>query len=116
MNPNCSFCGEIQNAEDIYWAGAFGGFICLKCIEQSAAFPVVNDTTAICGFCGKGQSETRKLLNGKTHGICSFCVEVLNNPPVVLSRSGLVINPNTRLGKWLLNSKNRFIRKYIVGA
>ncbi len=112
--PNCSFCGKSQSEVGGFLPGIVDGSICLDCIEQSSLFPVNTDATASCNFCGKKQGEVPKLMMGKKANICNVCVEVVSNP-FVLTRSGFVLNPRTRIGSWLLNSKNRFIRKYIVG-
>ena len=114
--PNCSFCGKSESEIGGFLFGIIDGSICFDCLEQSSLFSVNTDTTASCNFCGRKQTEVPKLLKGEKANICSVCVEVATSPPSVLTRSGFVINSGTRFGSWLLNSKNRFIRKYIVGG
>ena len=113
--PNCSFCGGSENETGGLLPGIAYDFICLNCVEQSSFFSVNTDATAICGFCGRSQKEVPNLLSGKTADICNVCIEIMSRPPSVLTRSGFIVSPTTRFGSWLLNSKNRFIRKYIVG-
>jgi hypothetical protein len=114
--PNCSFCGGSENEVGGLLAGTSIDFICLNCVEQNSSFSVNTDASATCGFCGRNQKEVPKLLAGKSASICNVCVEIMSCPPSVLTRSGFIVSPTTRFGSWLLNSKNRFIRKYIVGS
>ncbi len=113
---NCSFCGRSENEVGGLLPGISNDFICLDCVEQSLSFSVNRDESASCGFCGRNQKEVPKLLSGKSANICSVCVEIMSCPPSVLTRSGFIVSPTTRFGSWLLNSKNRLIRKYIVGS
>ncbi len=114
--PNCSFCGKSESEVGGFLPGMVDGSICFDCIERSSLLPVNTDATASCNFCGRKQGEVPKLLMGKKANICNTCVDIMLQPPSVFTRSGFVINPNTRFGSWLLNSKNRFIRKYVVGS
>ena len=114
--PNCSFCGRSENEIGGLLRGISNDFICLNCVEQSSSFSVNTDASANCGFCGRNQKEVPKLLSSKSPSICDVCVEIMSCPPSVLTRSGFIVNPTTRFGSWLLNSKNRFIKKYVVGG
>ncbi len=114
--PNCSFCGKSESEVGGFLPGMVDGSICFDCIERSSLLPVNTDATASCNFCGRKQGEVPKLLMGKKANICNTCVDIMLQPPSVLTRSGFVVNPSTRFGSWLLNSKSRFIRKYVVGS
>ena len=113
---HCSFCGKSQSEIGGFLPGIVDGSICFDCLEQSLLLPVNTDATASCNFCGRKQGEVPKLLMGKKANICDTCVDIMLQPPSVLTRSGFVVNPSTRFGSWLLNSKSRFIRKYVVGS
>jgi len=115
ISSDCSFCGRSESEVEFLLPGLRGAAICSSCIEQSSQFRTNMDASASCGFCGRKQNEVPKLLSGEQTSICSDCIFVMSAPPWVLTRSGFVINPGTRIGNWLLNSKNRFIRKYVVG-
>jgi ATP-dependent protease Clp ATPase subunit len=112
---SCSFCGKSECDERGLLAGIADDSICFNCIEQSLFFPLNTNPTASCNFCGKRKAEVSKLMMGKKANICSGCVKSALNPHVLI-RSGFIINPKSGFGSWLLNSKNRFIRKYIVGS
>jgi hypothetical protein len=114
ISSDCSFCGRSESEVGDLLPGLFGASICLSCIEQSSLFPTNMNISASCGFCGGKQKEVSKLLSGKESAICSACIEGMLYPSV-LTRSGFIVNPRTRIGSWLLNSKNRFIRKYVMG-
>ena len=114
--PNCSFCGKSESEVGGFLPGMVDGSICFDCIERSSLLPMNTDATASCNFCGRKQDEVPKLLVGKKANICNTCVDIMLQPPSVLTRSGFVVNPSTRFGSWLLNSKSRFIRKYVVGS
>ncbi len=114
--PNCSFCGKSESEAGDFLPGMFDATICADCIEHSSLFPVNTDASASCAFCGRSQKEVPKLMQGKSANVCDTCVDIMQQPPSVLTRSGFVVNPSTRFGGWLLNSKNRFIRKYVVGS
>lgn len=113
--PNCSFCGRSESEAGNLLPGMFDAFICADCIEQNSFFPVNTDTSASCAFCGCSQKETPKLMRGKSANICDVCAGIMQHPSVLI-RSGFVVNPRTRFGSWLLNSKNRFVRKYVLGV
>ena len=115
ISSDCSFCGRSESEVEFLLPGLRGAAICLSCIEQSSQFRTNTDLSASCDFCGRKQNEVPKLLSGQQTFICSDCISVMSAPPSVLTRSGFVISPGTRIGNWLLNSKNRFIRKYVVG-
>lgn len=116
ISSECSFCGRGESEVEFLLPGLRGVFICSRCVEQSSELPTNVDAAPSCGFCGREQGEVPKLLSGKNASICSDCIFVWSSPPALLTRSGLIISPETRVGHWLLNSKNRFIRKYIIGA
>lgn len=112
--PNCNFCGRDESEVGGLLPGIFDASICANCIEQSSLLPMNADASASCGFCERSQKEVPKLIQGKSASICSTCVDVMLHPSV-LTRSGFVVNPRTRFGSWLLNSKSHFIRKYVLG-
>jgi len=114
--PECSFCGRGESEVEFLMPGLRGVFICSRCLEQSSELPTNLDAAASCGFCGRKQGEVSKLSAGKNASICSDCIFVWSSPPAVMIRSGFIISPETRIGNWLLNSKSRFIRKYIIGG
>ncbi len=111
----CSFCGRGESEVEFLLPGLPGAAICIDCIEQSSQLRANTDVSAKCDFCGRKQIEVPKLLSGENASVCGDCIFVMSSPPSVVTRSGFVINPGTRIGSWLLNSKNRFIRKYVVG-
>lgn len=115
ISSDCSFCGRRENEVEFLLPGLRGAAICLSCIEQSSQFRTNMDASASCGFCGRKQEEVPKLLSGDNASVCSDCIFVYSSPPSVLTRSGFIISPGTRIGNWLLNSKNRFVRKYLIG-
>ena len=114
--PKCSFCGRTEREIGSFLPGLFDAFICFECIEKSSFFPVNADPSARCAFCERSQKEVPKLMQGNSANICNTCLDIMLQPPSVLTRSGFIVNPSTRFGSWLLNSKNRFIRKYVVGS
>ena len=111
---NCNFCGKGESEVGILLPGMFDAFICFNCIEQSSHLHTNTKMSASCAFCGRSQKEVSKLMLGKSASICSTCVDEMLHPSV-LTHSGFVVNPRTRFGSWLLNSKSRFIRKYVLG-
>ncbi len=111
---NCSFCERNETEIGSFLPGMSNASICANCIKQSLHFPINADASANCAFCGGIQDEVPKLIRGKSASICSACVDSMLHPSV-LTGSGLIVNPRTRLGSFLLNSKNRFIRKYLLG-
>lgn len=112
--PNCGFCGKSESDTGYVLQGMFDAFICADCIEQISLFPANTDALASCGFCGRSQKEVPKIMMGESAGICSICADTMLRPSVV-TNNGFVINPRTRLGNWLLNSKSRVIKKYVLG-
>jgi len=116
QTPKCSFCGRVESEAGSFLPGLFGAFICFDCIEKSSLFPVTEASSAGCAFCERNRKEVPKLMRGNSANICNTCVDIMRQPPSVLTRSGFVVSPSTRFGSWLLNSKNRFIRKYVVGG
>ena len=112
---SCSFCGRSESEAGNLLPGVLGAFICESCIEQSSLLPLNTDASAICGFCGGRQKNAPKLLARKEANICSVCIEGILYPSVVI-RGGFIVNPKSRIGSWLLNSRNRMIRKYVLGG
>lgn len=111
----CSFCGKGESEVEFLLPGLGTAAICSSCIEQSSEFRTNMDAAASCGFCGREQNEVSKLLSGENASVCRDCILALSSPPSVLTRSGFVISPGSRIGSWLLNSKNHLIRKYVLG-
>jgi len=113
--PNCSFCGKSEGEVGGFLPGMLNATICADCIEHISLFPVNTDASASCAFCERSQKEVPKLMRGNSANVCNTCVDIIQQPPSVLTRRGFIVNPNTRFGSWLLNSKSRFIRKYVLG-
>jgi len=114
--PNCSFCGRNESETNGLLTGISNGYICFDCIKQGLFANENTNASANCNFCGKQQTEVPKLMSGNNANICSICIEILRQPPSVMIRGGFIINPGSRIGNWLMTSKNRFVRKYIVGG
>lgn len=114
ISPNCSFCGRTESEAGNLLPGILGAFICERCIEESSLLPISKDALASCGFCGGTQKDAPKLFSGMKAIICSVCIEGMLHPSVAI-RSGFIIDPQTHIGNWLLNSRNRFVRKYVLG-
>ena len=112
---NCSYCGRGESETDGLLPGISKCFICFACVEQNSLIEE-NANSAACDFCGRPQEEAPKMISGNNADICSICLELMSAPPVVMIRSGFIINPKTRFGNWLLKTENRFIKKYIVGG
>ena len=112
---NCSFCGRNEGEARNLLSGVLAAFICESCIERSSLLPSNTDASAICGFCGGREKDAPKLLAGKEANICSVCIEGILYPSAAI-RAGFIVSPKTHLGSWLLNSKNRLIRKYVLGG
>lgn len=111
----CSFCGRGKNEVEFLLPGLVDAAICSVCLEQGFEFQTFVDAAAGCDFCGTRRKEALKPLSGEDVSICSDCLFILSSPPSAMIRGGFIISPATRIGNWLLNSDNRFIKKYIVG-